>query len=120
MKASEVAFDFEKWFRWRFSRYTPDGAPRCPGTFTMSEDDLLVDLIYDYRTAHGLRTKRQNARNSTHSICQEAIRNANCLGREDRGYFLKGEPRIRFDAMWRIVEDNEQLEDVLEDHETKP
>jgi len=99
VKKSAV-FDFEKWFRRRFSRHTPDGEPRRSGTFTLSEEELLRDLVYDYRRAcDGGKEKKAIA------TCKQAITEAKCLIGDKRGYFLKGEPRIRFDEMWRVVAD---------------
>lgn len=92
-------FDFEKWFRWRFSRHTPDGEERRPGTFTINESDLLTDLVYDYARRCGGKEKKAKA------ICQQAIKAAKCLAVDERGYYLKGQPRIRFDGMWRIIDD---------------
>ena len=94
-------FDFQKWFLRRFSRHTPDNEPRRPGTFTLSEEELLTDLVYDFRAAHNSGFTEKKAA----SLCMQAIKTAECLVEDKRGYSLKGEPRIRFDAMWRIVAD---------------
>lgn len=93
-------FDFEAWFRQRLSRHTPVGEKRRPGTFTLSEESLLRDLVYDYSRRCGGKEKKAIL------ICKQALQTATCLIRGQRGYALKGEPRIRFDAMWRIVDDN--------------
>jgi len=92
-------FDFEKWFRQRFSLHTPHGEKHRPGTFTLREEDLLRDLVYDYRRACGGKEKKAIA------TCKRAIIEAKCLILDERGYALKGEPRIRFDEMWRIISD---------------
>ena len=95
-------FDFQQWFRRRFSQHTPDDEPRRPGTFTLSEDDLLTDLVYDFRSHQGLGVSDKKAV----SLCKKAIKSADCLVFDaKRGYSLRRERRIRFDTMWRIVDD---------------
>ena len=42
---AKKCFDFEKWFQQRCSRHTSAGGKRRPGTFTITEDDLLRNLV---------------------------------------------------------------------------
>ena len=93
-------FDFDKWFLWRFSRHTPNGEERRQGTFTISESGLLKDLVYDYCRRCSETEKKAL------TLCKQAIKDAECLAVDGRGYYLKSEPRIRFDGMWRIVSDD--------------
>lgn len=94
-------FDFQKWFLRRFSQHTPENEPRRRGTFTISKERLLTDLVYDFRAAHNSGITEKKAK----TLCRKAIQTAECLVHDKRGYSLKGEPRIRFDAMWRVVGD---------------
>ena len=96
------AFDFQQWFRRRFSQHTPADEPRRPGTFTLSEEQLLTDLVYDFQSRQGLEGSDKKAV----SLCKNAIKNAGCLALDTRGYSLRRERRIRFDDMWRIVVDD--------------
>ena len=97
----QIDFDFQKWFLRRFSRYTPTGAPRRRGTFTIREEKLLRDLVCDFRATHNSGITEKKAV----SLCKKAIQTAACLEKDEWGYFLKDEPRLRFDEMWRIVAD---------------
>lgn len=99
MSVPKPVFDFEDWLRWRLSRYTPEGEDRRDGTLTLSESDLLTDLVFDYCRYSGEIEKRAKA------ICRQAIKDSESLSIDARGYYLKGEPRIRYDSMWRVVPD---------------
>lgn len=106
----QIDFDFYEWFLRRFSRHTPAGEPRRRGTFTLSEEQLLKDLVYDFRAVQNGRIREKKHKGSisekkAKTLCKKAIQTAECLAKDKRGYFLKGELRLRFDAMWRVVAD---------------
>lgn len=93
MSVPKSEFDFDSWFRWRLSRYTPEGEERRPGTLTLSELDLLTDLTYDYSRNCGVIEKKAK------SVCKQAIQNSECLAVDGRGYYLKGEPLIEAESL---------------------
>ena len=101
MMTPKPIFDFQGWFRWRLSRHTPEGEARRTGTLTLSETEIVTDLVYDYRRHSDEKEKRAKM------ICKRAIEDAGCLAIDGRGYYLKGEPRIRYDSMQRVVEEDD-------------
>ena len=114
----EHEFDFEAYFQRRFRPYKRKGMPQRPGTFTVSEQRLITDLVYDFTSGHKIdngiikpirslkkgKGKRVPTKLAT-SIIKDAINNSPVLVKDARGYFLLGEARVKFNDLWQLETD---------------
>ena len=94
----EHDFDFDSWFQWKFRPYTRKGQPCRSGTFTIPVNHLITDLVYDF-CASRKTTVRKNAL----TIVKNAIDISQYLVKDEKGYCLVGEPRVKFNELWRLV-----------------
>ena len=101
-KPSAYEFDFEMWFQRYCGVHQPKGKPHRPGTHTRTETNLIRDCVHDFRFPE--KRKSISVAKAT-KIVKEAIKASKILMKDHRGYYLKGEPRVKFDEYWRIVPD---------------
>lgn len=90
-------FDFEKWLKRRLMPSNRHNAPEKHGTLTIPLQTLITDLTYDYNAATKVGQRKAEA------TAKRYFKNCHLLSIDEKGYFLKELPRVKFDEYWRVV-----------------
>ena len=107
-------FDFDGYFDCRFRPHKKRGSEQKPGTFVVSEDQLMTDLVYEIRRNQRVQGGKivcawkalkggLVSESKAKAIIKDEIAMSDKVVSRNGKCFLSGEEKVKYDESWNLV-----------------